>query len=92
MVFLEIAGGMLFAPFITLLVVILLLASMGKSFGIRKAYVQLLLRLFEVSFKRKTKTADELGKHPSQLVNCVTMGKFVDLFIVRDDDVKMRRH
>jgi hypothetical protein len=48
MVLLEIAGGMLFAPFITLLVVILLLASFGKSFGIRKAYVQLLLRLFEV--------------------------------------------
>jgi hypothetical protein len=46
---LEIAGGMLFAPFITLLVVILILASCGKSFGIRKAYVQLLLRLFEVS-------------------------------------------
>ncbi|CRK92398.1 CLUMA_CG005966, isoform A [Clunio marinus] len=44
---LEIAGGVLFAPFVTLLVVILLLASMGKSFGIRKAYVQLLLKLFE---------------------------------------------
>lgn len=45
---LEIAGGMLFAPFVILLVIILLLASCGKSFGIRKAYVQLLLRLFEV--------------------------------------------
>lgn len=46
---LEIAGGMMIFPFVSLLVVILLLASMGKSFGIRKAYVELLLRLFEVS-------------------------------------------
>ena len=45
---LEIAGGVVFAPFISLLVIILLLASFGKSFGIRKAYVALLLRLFEV--------------------------------------------
>lgn len=48
---LEIAGGVFFAPFIILLTVILLLASFGKSFGIRKVYVDLLLRLFEV---RKT--------------------------------------
>lgn len=47
---LEIAGGVFFAPFITLLLVILLLASFGKSFGLRKAYVNALLRLFEVSY------------------------------------------
>lgn len=47
---LEIAGGVFFAPLILLLSVILLLASFGKSFGIRKVYVDLLLRLFEVRF------------------------------------------
>lgn len=49
---LGIAGGVFFAPFVLLLTVILLLASFGKSFGIRKAYVDLLLRLFEVSDRR----------------------------------------
>lgn len=42
-------GSVLLAPFIALLVIILSLASLGRSFGIRKAYVDLLLRLFEVS-------------------------------------------
>lgn len=62
---LEIASGVLFAPFITLLVVILLLASCGKSFGIRKAYVQLLLRLFEVR-KSDIESAVARKKHPAQ--------------------------
>ena len=49
---LEIVGGLLVTPFVTLLLLILLLASFGKSFGIRKAYVDLLLRLFEVSLRK----------------------------------------
>lgn len=50
-------GSVLLAPFIALLVIILSLASLGRSFGIRKAYVDLLLRLFEVS-----------GLHEAQLM------------------------
>lgn len=45
----KMLGSVLLAPFVALLVMILSLASLGKSFGIRKAYVDLLLRLFEVS-------------------------------------------
>lgn len=60
---LEIASGVLFAPFISLLVVILLLASCGKSFGIRKAYVKLLLRLFEVRKKLNTKNQLTQGRN-----------------------------
>lgn len=48
MALLEIASSILLAPFFSVLIMILLLASFGKSFGIRKVYVQLLLRLFEV--------------------------------------------
>ncbi|CAO1425592.1 unnamed protein product [Diamesa serratosioi] len=47
MVIVEIATSVFFAPFFILLFVIILLASLGKSFGIRKLYVDLLLKLFE---------------------------------------------
>lgn len=68
---LEIAGGVLIAPFVTLLLVILLLASFGKSLGIRKAYVELLLKLFEVS-----RTSESLNCWSRRRIidsnNCVT--------------------
>lgn len=48
MALIEIASGILVAPFFSVLILILLLASFGKSFGIRRLYVELLLRLFEV--------------------------------------------
>lgn len=83
---LEIAGGMLFAPFITLLVVILLLASFGKSFGIRRAYVQLLLRLFEVSI-----ISWSVRKYPALRSNCVIKKKPKSRFI-NSATMKMRRH
>ncbi|CAO1432921.1 unnamed protein product [Diamesa hyperborea] len=47
MVIVEVATSVFFAPFFILLFVIILLASLGKSFGIRKLYVDLLLKLFE---------------------------------------------
>lgn len=49
MAIVEIAGGIIFAPFVSILVLILMLASFGKSFGIRKLYVQFLVKIFEVS-------------------------------------------
>lgn len=48
MALLEIASGLLVLPFFSVLVMILLLASFGKSFGVRRLYVKFLLRLFEV--------------------------------------------
>ena len=52
MVIVEVATSVFFAPFFILLFVIILLASLGKSFGIRKLYVDLLLKLFEVRKKQ----------------------------------------
>lgn len=48
MAVLEIASGILVAPFFSVIMMVLLLASFGKSFGIRRLYVNFLLRLFEV--------------------------------------------
>lgn len=48
MAVLEIASGILIAPFLSVIMMVLLLASFGKSFGIRRLYVKFLLRLFEV--------------------------------------------
>lgn len=69
---LEIAGGMFLGPFITLLVVILLLASFGKSFGIRKKYVELLLKLFEVRQVTNIISWFEHETNPAQESKCVT--------------------
>ena len=39
----------LFPPFLIVLGITILLASFGKSLGIRKLYVRALIRIFEVS-------------------------------------------
>lgn len=36
-------------PFLIILVTVLVLASLGKSLGLRQKYVQFLLKVFEVS-------------------------------------------
>jgi len=41
----------LFPPFLVVLGIILVLASLGRSLGIRKLYVKFLLKVFEVSHK-----------------------------------------
>lgn len=43
------ALSLLFFPVVGLLVLTIVLASMGKSLGIRQIYVALLLKIFEVS-------------------------------------------
>lgn len=43
---------LLFPPLLLLIVLILLLAITGKSLGIRKFYVKMLLRIFEVFYSR----------------------------------------
>ncbi|CAH1728100.1 unnamed protein product [Chironomus riparius] len=65
MAILEIASGILFAPFFFVLIIIILLASFGKSFGIRRLYVQMLVKLFEYgraniesAIKRKDSSSD----------------------------------
>lgn len=50
------ALSLLSLPFVSVLLVTILLASFGKSLGIRKLYVALLLKIFEFS---KTKLADQ---------------------------------
>ncbi|KYM80663.1 hypothetical protein ALC53_08832 [Atta colombica] len=42
--------SLLLIPFIMLLLAIVFLASIGKSLGVRRLYIKLLLALFEVSF------------------------------------------
>lgn len=45
---LSVAFSVLLTPFLMLLLAIIFLASIGKSLGIRKFYIKLLLTLFEV--------------------------------------------
>lgn len=43
------AFSLLLTPFLMLLLAIIFLASIGKSLGVRRLYIKLLLALFEVS-------------------------------------------
>lgn len=46
---LAVAGSLLLTPFLMFILCIIFLASIGKSLGVRKLYVKLLLTIFEVS-------------------------------------------
>ncbi|EZA55284.1 hypothetical protein X777_04838 [Ooceraea biroi] len=45
------AFSLMMTPFLMLLLVIIFLASIGKSLGVRRLYIKLLLALFEVSVR-----------------------------------------
>ncbi|KYM98878.1 hypothetical protein ALC62_10435 [Cyphomyrmex costatus] len=45
----SVAFSLLLIPFFMLLLAIIFLASIGKSLGVRRLYIKLLLALFEVS-------------------------------------------
>lgn len=45
----TVALSVLLPPFLLVLVTVLVLASLGKSLGLRQKYVQFLLKVFEVS-------------------------------------------
>lgn len=47
------ALSIFFFPVVTLLFIVIALASLGKSLGIRQKYVQILLKVFEVSTTTK---------------------------------------
>lgn len=62
-------------PFLIVLVTVLVLASLGKSLGLRQRYVQFLLKVFEVSGEhgpqRATLYSASLDlKHPGSQVVC----------------------
>lgn len=48
-VVLSVVGSILLTPFLMILVSIIFLASIGKSLGVRRLYIKLLLMIFEVS-------------------------------------------
>ena len=49
-VFGTVALVIVIPPFLLVLITVLMLASFGKSLGIREKYVEYLLKLFEVGF------------------------------------------
>lgn len=49
----TVALSVLLPPFLLVLVTVLVLASLGKSLGLRQKYVQFLLKVFEVSSEGK---------------------------------------
>lgn len=49
MSFVSVAISILYTPFLLLILCVIFLASIGKSLGVRKLYVNILLKLFEVS-------------------------------------------
>lgn len=49
LVVLSVVGSILLTPFLMILVSIIFLASIGKSLGVRRLYIKLLLMIFEVS-------------------------------------------
>lgn len=60
MSFVSVAISILYTPFLLLILCVIFLASIGKSLGVRKLYVNILLKLFEVSavchFRTQIKT------------------------------------
>lgn len=50
---LTVTGSVIFSPFLIFFFGIVFLACIGKSLGVRRAYVNLLVRIFEVSFRIK---------------------------------------
>lgn len=56
----TLAFTMIIPPFIILLVTVVVLASLGKSLGLRQKYVQFLLKVFEFGRQRLAK---EYGRH-----------------------------
>lgn len=46
----SVACSLFFTPFLMFILCIIFLASIGKSLGVRKLYVKILLTIFEVSF------------------------------------------
>lgn len=48
--FVSVVGSLFLTPFLMFLLCIIFLASIGKSLGVRRLYVKVLLMIFEVSF------------------------------------------
>lgn len=46
--FVSVAVSILYTPFLLLILCVIFLASIGKSLGVRRLYVNILLKLFEV--------------------------------------------
>lgn len=64
------AFSLLLTPFLMLLLAIVFLASIGKSLGVRRLYIKLLLALFEVSCVRRfPNRICETNRHVSRIVN-----------------------
>lgn len=47
--FVSVVGSLFLTPFLMFLLCIIFLASIGKSLGVRRLYVKVLLMIFEVS-------------------------------------------
>ncbi|KAK8749949.1 hypothetical protein OTU49_015143 [Cherax quadricarinatus] len=73
---------MIIPPFIILLVTVVVLASLGKSLGLRQKYVQFLLKVFEDNNER-------LGTHEFELGDCLDYIR-TGMEAIVDDEVTKR--
>ncbi|XP_037966490.1 glycerol-3-phosphate acyltransferase 4 isoform X4 [Plutella xylostella] len=64
MSFVSVAISILYTPFLLLILCIIFLASIGKSLGVRRLYVNILLKLFEYG-RQHIEVAKKLQRHDS---------------------------
>ncbi|CAK1587900.1 unnamed protein product [Parnassius mnemosyne] len=64
MPFVSVAVSILYTPFLLLILCIIFLASIGKSLGVRRLYVNILLKLFEYG-RQHIEVAKKLQRHDS---------------------------
>ncbi|XP_045505779.1 glycerol-3-phosphate acyltransferase 4 isoform X4 [Colias croceus] len=64
MPFVSVAVSILYTPFLLLILCVIFLASIGKSLGVRRLYVNILLKLFEYG-RQHIEVAKRLQRHDS---------------------------
>ncbi|KAL0808358.1 hypothetical protein ABMA28_012841 [Loxostege sticticalis] len=62
--FVSVAISILYTPFLLLILCIIFLASIGKSLGVRRLYVNILLKLFEYG-RQHIEVAKKISRHDS---------------------------
>ena len=48
----SVSFSLLYTPFLMFLLGTIFLASMGKSFGVRRLYIKILIKIFEVNYTK----------------------------------------
>ncbi|XP_076043643.1 glycerol-3-phosphate acyltransferase 4 isoform X3 [Oratosquilla oratoria] len=92
----TVALSLLLPPFLVVLVSVLVLASFGKSLGLRQKYVEVLLKVFEFGKERLAKNSGSMNEDSDSEDEARTNGSIIRNnfrpFSERDDDEVANKH